>query len=141
VTHGRVKLAAATPAGRRRQDAPTLGAGQRAVLPATAALGADQTLPVAIEDVSVEEVRATLAWQNPQLHFVESTLADVARQFNQRSQIQIVLADPELNAIPVGGSFRPENVEAFVRLLASANEVIVERPEPNRIVLRRLPPR
>jgi transmembrane sensor len=38
----------------------------------------------------------------------------------------------------VGGSFRPENVEAFVRLLTSANEVTAERPAPDRIVLRRV---
>ncbi|MES2696358.1 MAG: FecR domain-containing protein [Verrucomicrobiota bacterium] len=137
VTQGRVQLAAATPEGLRRTDTPILKAGQRAAFADLAELAKDQALPVAIEEVSVEDVRAALAWQSPQLHFVNATLADVVRQFNQRSHIQIVLADPELNNIPVGGSFRPENVEGFVRLLASANEVVVEQPEPNRFVLRR----
>lgn len=136
VTHGRVKLAAAA-AETLRADAPTLDAGQRAVLTDPQSLPADRALSVAVEPVSLEDVRAALAWQSPQLHFVNATLADVARQFNQRSHLQIILADPELGSIPVGGSFRPENVEAFVRLLASANEVTVERPDATRLVLRR----
>ncbi len=136
VTHGRVKLAAAA-IGEPGKDAPTLDAGERAVLADATSLAPDRALPLSIERVSLDDVRAALAWQSPQLHFLNSTLADVARQFNQRNHLQIILADAELGNIPVGGSFRPENVEAFVRLLASANEVTVERSEPNRIVLRR----
>jgi transmembrane sensor len=136
VTHGRVKLTAAA-ARNLRADAPTLDAGQRAVLADPHALPTERALPVTIENVSLDEVRTSLAWQSPQLHFVNATLADAVRQFNQRSPFQIVLADPELGSIPVGGSFRPENVEAFVRLLESANEVTVERPDATRIVLRR----
>lgn len=138
VTHGRVQLAAAKGPGLLGAWAPDLTAGQRAVVTDLQALDAGRSSPVAIESVSVEEVRSALAWQNPRLHFVDATLAEVVRQFNQRSHIQITLADPQLGSIPVGGSFRPENVEAFVRLLTSANEVTAERPAPNQIVLRRV---
>jgi transmembrane sensor len=138
VTHGRVKLAATRGAELLGAETPDLTAGQRAVVTNPQALEAGASSPVAIEAVSADEVRSALAWQNPRMHFVDATLAEVVRQFNQRSHIQITLADPSLGGIPVGGSFRPENVEAFVRLLTSANEVTAERPTPDRIVLRRV---
>lgn len=138
VTHGRVVLAATGgkfPA--LGPQAPELDAGHRAIVAANDAAESTRAGPIAIESVSREEVRAALAWQNPRLHFTDAPLAEVVRQFNLRSPVQITVADPELAGISIGGSFRVENVEAFVRLLSSANEVVIERPEADRIVLRR----
>ncbi len=62
----------------------------------------------------------------------------VSRSFNRRNHVQITLADPELGQLPIGGSFRAaENVDAFVRLLASGNDIAIERPDTARIVLRK----
>jgi transmembrane sensor len=118
-----------------------LSANERVVIsvaPATAAVAA-VGLPV-IEKVAPEAMREALAWQGPRLVFVDTPLADAIAQFNRRNQLQLELADAELGALPIGGSFRAENVDAFVRLLVSDGEIAVERPAPNRVVLRKAGP-
>lgn len=90
-----------------------------------------------VEHVTPEAIRDALSWQGPRLVFVDTPLADAVAQFNRRNTLQLVLADRALEALPVAGSFRPENVEAFVRLLESGGDVAVERGDPSRLVLRR----
>ena len=90
-----------------------------------------------IEKVTPAVVRESLAWQGPRLVFVDTPLADAIAQFNRRNPVQIELADPELGELPIGGSFRAENVEAFVRLLSSGGGIDVERPDLTRIILRK----
>jgi transmembrane sensor len=69
--------------------------------------------------------------------FVDTPLAEAVVQFNRRNPVQLELADAELAALPIGGSFRAENVDAFVRLIAAGGDVTVERPTSTRIVLRK----
>ncbi len=121
----------------------SLAANERAVIPMVPSSGRSSAGPAsapAIEKVDSEGVREALAWQGPRLVFVDTPLADAIRQFNRRNQVQLEIADAELGALPIGGSFRAENVDAFVRLLSSGGDVVVERPAANRIVLRRSGP-
>lgn len=114
-----------------------LVANERAVVSKVrAATSGALTAPV-VERVAPEVVRDALAWQGPRLVFVDTPLAEVIAQFNRRNPVQLVLADAKLTTLPVGGSFRPENVEAFVRLLESGGDVSVERADASRLVLRR----
>jgi transmembrane sensor len=109
-----------------------LRASERALIP-IARLG---VVPPAVETVAPAVLREALAWQGPRLVFDETPLAGAVAQFNRRSQVQLIVADPDLEALPIGGSFRAENVEAFVRLLESDNDIVVERPDATRIILR-----
>lgn len=115
-----------------------LGANERLVIQAAppTVSTAVAAKPV-VEKVAPEAVREALAWQGPRLVFVDTPLADAIAQFNRRNPVQLELADAELGALPIGGSFRAENVDAFVRLLASGGDIAVERPDVNRIILRR----
>ena len=118
-----------------------LSVNERVVIPSVGATAITRTVtPPVIEKLSPEAVHEALAWQGLRLVFSDTPLADAIAQFNRRSPVQFVLADAELGALPIGGSFRAENVEAFVRLLASDNDIVVERAEPNRIVLRKARP-
>ncbi len=136
VTEGRVRvengLAGAAPHG----EVPELGVGDRLVL-STAPDAV--TEPVRVEAIPPGVMQTSLAWQGPRLRFVDTPLADVVSQFNRHNQVQIELGDASLAALPVDGSFRSENVEAFIRLLESDPSLRVERPEPDRIILRRIP--
>jgi transmembrane sensor len=119
-------------------DAAFLTANERVVI--STARPPASTMPVAppaIEKLEPAAVRAALSWQEPRLVFVDTPLADAIAQFNRRSAVQIELADAELGTLPISGSFRPEHVDAFVRLLESADEVVAERPDAARIVLRK----
>ena len=117
-----------------------LVANQRAVIATVRSLvpGAATQLPAPlVEAVAPAAVRDVLAWQGPRLVFVDTPLAEVVAQFNRRNSVQLVLADDSLRSLPVGGSFRPENVETFVSLLESGGDVTADRTDPARLVLRR----
>lgn len=133
VTEGRVKVdggAAAT------GGLPELGVGQRLLVPTRPGSVATALEP---EVLTAAVVQTTLAWQGPRLRFVETPLADVVAQFNRHNRIQIELGDASLASLPVDGSFRSENVEAFIRLLESDHTIQVERIGEDRITLRRVP--
>ena len=117
---------------------PLVVAGERAVV-ATAKLPSGAQ-PLLVEKIAPAEIRESLAWQGPRLVFVDTPLSEVVSQFNRRNQLQIVLGDEELGHLPVGGSFRSENVDAFVRLLTIGNGIVAERPSPNLIVLKKAGP-
>jgi transmembrane sensor len=133
VTEGIVQLhrtaGANTPHSGVAGESPLLGAGWRAVVPV------DPPSALTMEMIGADRLRDALTWQGPRHVFVETPLAEVVEQFNRRNQIQLALGDAELANLPVGGSFRAENVETFVRLLASSGEISVERPDPQRIIL------
>ncbi len=115
--------------GQRVPPADTLlVANERALIP---------TARPAFATIAAPPPAPVVAWQGPRLVFVDTPLAEVVAQFNRRNAVHLVLADVSLATLPVGGSFRAENVEAFVRLLASGGDVTVERPNATRIVLRR----
>jgi transmembrane sensor len=89
-----------------------------------------------IEALDPQTIRAELAWQEPWMVFVDTPLVEVVAQFNRRNHVQLAIDDAELASLPIGGTFRAENLEAFVRLLSTNNDVVAERPDPERIVLR-----
>lgn len=151
VTHGKVEVGsaasltpdpAASASGRDGQPEPPaatlLIASERVLIPSawTAARVAAAMEAPRVEKVAPAAIREALAWQGPRLVFVDTPLAEVIAQFNRRNAVQIELVGPELSALPIGGSFRAENVDAFVRLLASGGDIVVEWPAPNRVVLR-----
>jgi transmembrane sensor len=148
VTEGRVAVAG----GAVREEAVTplepatappvlaaeLAMHDRLVVPVAVAAQEGSPAPAPrIERVSVDGVREYLAWQGPRLVFADTPLADALLQFNRRNPVQLELADEDLGVLLIGGSFRAENVDAFVRLLTAGGEIVAERPAPNRVVLRR----
>ena len=146
VTEGKVAvsdvgpaLAAVPPRGERNPQTGAPTSGGPTVLSANERLVVGPAHGAAVERVSPAAMRDALAWQSPRLVFVDTPLAEVVAQFNRRNAVQLELADADsvLAALPVGGSFRAENVEAFVRLLESGGDVTVDRADAARLVLRR----
>ncbi len=131
VTAGVVQLDRAAPVSPSAEpsNSPLVSAGWLAVVPHEAA-----TAPT-LTQVDAAALHEALSWQGPRLVFVESPLSDVIAQFNRRNQIQISLGDPSLASLPVGGSFRAENVDAFVRLLTSSGDITADY-SGDRVILR-----
>ena len=50
---------------------------------------------------------------------------------------QIVIADPDLDRIRIGGTFRSDNVDGFVRLLNTTLGINSKSTEDGRTLLRR----
>lgn len=78
---------------------------------------------------STERVESALAWRDGMLSFDQSTLAEAAAEFNRYNRRPIVIDDPEVAAIRIGGTFQASNVEAFARLLRDAYGLRVETSE------------
>ena len=108
VTHGRVQVDAPTATA-----LPELTMGERATVSLAAVSEAVQ-----LARLSPVQVREELAWQAPRLQFYETPLADAVAEFNRHSGgRRLVLRSSALGAVPIGGTFRVDNVEGFVRLL------------------------
>ena len=115
-------------------ERPQLVAGERVAIPRAAAVA-----PAKIERVSAEMLRASSQWHSAVITFYDLPLRTVVGQFNRRNALQLVLADAELGARKIGGTFAADQVEAFVRLLEQDGDVVAERRGAGEIVLRRAP--
>ncbi len=138
VTEGKVSVARVDPAAPERpEDKPLhlITVGQQA----TVALGQPEAPSVAA--VTAEDIARALAWQAPRLEFHETPLADVVAAFNRLNRHQLELGEADLGELRIGGTFRPDNVEGFVRLVADdpALRLRAERVGSERTVLRRAP--
>ena len=115
-----------------------LAANERSLVPAPARPVAAPPVPL-VEKIEPEAIRTALAWQEPRFVFVEASLAEVVRKFNARNRVQLELIDAALGVRVVGGTFRHDDVETFVRMLENSGDITAERAGADRIVLRRAP--
>jgi len=150
VTEGTVQVAehaeAASPAGPAGATDPVSGAevpvatavplsaGQQTVI----ALDSGMRAVPDIQDLTPAQMERSLAWQGMRLEFREMPLSDVVNEFNRYNRQKLVVNDAETAAILVAGTFRADNVEAFVRLLDSGFGVNAF-PRGDEIVLRKAP--
>ncbi|MBI5424007.1 MAG: FecR domain-containing protein [Opitutae bacterium] len=96
--------------------------------------------PVVIEATS-DEIESALSWQGMRLNFKDTPLDEAVKEFNRYNQeTRIVVADRRIAKLPLGGKFRADNADAFVRLLELTSGVHAEY-EDGRYVLRSAPPR
>jgi len=144
VTEGSVKVGSPS-AGGGPGLVTSVSKGERAVVrlmrlrPATAAKrpeASHEALPV-VTAVSAAEISRELDWQAPRLQFNETPLAEAVAEFNRLNREQLILGEPGLAERRIGGTFRPDTVEGFVRLLDTTLEVSAEKDGENRTVLRR----
>ena len=132
VTEGKVRVERPVPAGAVAAPPTSLVAGERAVVDTTA-----QTVPPVVTAVSVAEIERTLAWQGVRLEFSSLPLAEVVAEFNLRNATQVVIGDPETAKLRVGGTFRADNVEGFVRLLQMSFGLTIEYRPDGTVVMHR----
>jgi transmembrane sensor len=104
---------------------PQLSAGQTATASGSG---------VKLKNLPKNDLARKLAWQNQMLVFDGDSLADVVAQFNRYNERQLVIADPTLATLQIGGYFRPTNLDAFIDVLQSDFGIRVN-PDGNRIVL------
>jgi transmembrane sensor len=114
----------------------TLNAGQRTLVALTSA-----PMTPAVVTMTPAQVKAALSWQVPRLQFDETPLAEAIAEFNRHmagnSSQRLVLGDPALATLPIGGTFRVDNVEGFVRLLEYTLEIHATPGPKGEVVLTR----
>jgi transmembrane sensor len=107
VTEGRVRVesaVASTP-----DPGALVSAGSIAHARNTGVFVQEATLPVAQE---------SLSWRQGYVVFRDTPFSTAAAEFNRYNLRKIVIVDPTLASIRIGGHFRATNAEGFVQLLA-----------------------
>lgn len=115
-----------------------VSAGQRVIVHVDPADGG-AVAQAKLESVGPAEMEQSLAWKSEWFVFKRTPLGEAIKAFNQRGAPKLVLGDPSLSSRLLGGTFRSDNVEGFVRLLEQSVDVQAERQPNNEIVLRPLP--
>lgn len=132
VTEGRVQVE--QPATNGVRETAYVSLGEQATVPRA------PEIALRIAPVTAEDIARELAWQAPRLEFNETPLADAVAEFNRLNRHQLEINDRELGTLRIGGTFRPDNVEGFIRLLASDPSfgVVAEPQGEGRTILRRV---
>lgn len=82
---------------------------------------------VAVHHEPLDEITQYVSWRNGYAVFHGIPLAEAIREFNRYNARKITLADPSLGELKVGGNFRLDNSDAFVRLLQQVFPLHAER--------------
>ncbi|MFT4180136.1 MAG: FecR domain-containing protein [Thermomonas sp.] len=123
VTEGTVRLESATEPGR---PSALLPAGSIALV---------RTDGVLVRTLALDDAEHLLDWDEGLLAFHDTPLDEAVAEFNRYNARKLVVADAAAGALRIGGSFRWDNQEGFVRLLQAGFPVRAEYTD-NRIVLR-----
>lgn len=82
---------------------------------------------VLVQQRPLAEVEQSLSWRNGYLVFDDTPLDQAVAEFNRYQTRRIVVRDPTVARLRVGGNFRWSNADAFVRLLEEALPVHARR--------------
>ena len=105
--------------GHAQGSGSQLQAGQGAMV------GGDGDLVV--RPVSPAVIRRALAWRAGMVLFDGEPLSEVVLEFNRYSVQRLVIADPQLASLKIGGYFKATNPDLFVRVLQSSFAVQARR--------------
>jgi transmembrane sensor len=81
------------------------------------------------EELSVIEIKQTLAWQARRLDFDATPLEEIVAEMNRYNAHKLVIADPRLTARRFGGSFPAGDYVTIVRMLETNFGVEAERKD------------
>lgn len=91
---------------------------------------------VIVSAESAADAEAALSWRRGYVVLHDTPIAEAAVEFNRYNTRKIVIEDPAIGDIRIGGNFRATSTDAFVRLLADGFPIRVEEHE-DQIVLAR----
>jgi len=129
ITEGRVAVAGGASVG--AVAVPELVAGHRAWVPVDATAGAP-----AVGLLSADELARRLAWHPRLLSFTDESLVSILNEFNRHNSVVLRAESAALGELRLTARFRSDNVDGFLRLLASDFGVQSVAGEHGDIVLR-----
>ena len=107
VEEGRVGVARALDGDAGAVTTAQLRAGQFVRVSTAAGLGA----------VAAVSPGGIAPWRKGLIRFVSTPLAEAVREFERYGAVDLVIADPEVARMPIGGSYRADNPAAFAQAL------------------------
>lgn len=144
VAEGRVNLAASAEqllapprAAKGLQERPATDG--RGPMPATfldaGAVARTSKADVLVRPDAGAEIEKLLSWRRGYVYFDNVPLADAVAEFNRYNTRKILIEDPEIAALRVGGNFRSTNIDAFLDLMQTGFPIAVD-DDGERIVLK-----
>ncbi len=108
------------------------GSAQPVPVVTVRAVSAGQQLSTAATDyavipVSPEQVSSELAWRDGAVVFDSAPLAEAITEIQRYSDARIVLGDPRIAALPVGGRFKTDDLQGFLDGLQAALPITIRR--------------
>ncbi|MEP7244210.1 MAG: FecR domain-containing protein [Gammaproteobacteria bacterium] len=109
--------------GRVAIDPPTVNLERATALPRSlSTLSAGETVTITANRVHVQrvaeaDVNRKLSWTEGRLWFERQRLADVVAEFNRYNRRQMIIADPAIADLRIGGGFEATDPESFVAAL------------------------
>lgn len=129
VNEGRVEVRTDAPS-----RAPHTSAGSAEPLPVVTvrAVSAGQQLSTATTDfavipVSPEQLSSELAWRNGAVVFDSAPLSEAITEIQRYTDARIVISDPRISALPVGGRFKTDDLQGFLDGLEAALPITIRR--------------
>lgn len=122
VTEGRVRVEPGEAAA--AFAVPELAVGDKVVVRASGGAGPLAAPPVRLSPAAFA---AALQWRDRMLAFDAAPLGVIVAEFNRHNQHQLVVDDAALARRTFGGSFRADDPEGFIALVAAAADIVVER--------------
>jgi transmembrane sensor len=82
---------------------------------------------IIVDQPTAAQVEQLLSWRTGYLRFRDTRLADAVVEFNRYSLHKIVIEDPAIANIHIGGNFRTDDADSFVGLIQSGFPVKADR--------------
>ncbi len=128
VTEGVVRVEADASAGALHQPTTLLPAGSVAEV---------DNVDLLVRQIGPDRAEQLLNWRDGFVTFDDTPLAAAVTEFNRYNKLKIVIADPSVATMRVGGNFRWSNTQAFVRLLEQGFALRAERRDDTIVLQRR----
>ena len=130
VTEGRVEVQPDAP---NPEPRATTGAHEASIpVVRVRAVSAGETLSTATTDypvipVSPEQLSSELAWREGAVVFDSEPLAEAIAEIQRYTDSPIIISDPSITALPVGGRFKTDDLQGFLDGLQAALPVTIRR--------------
>jgi transmembrane sensor len=89
---------------------------------------------VLVRNEPLTEIEQHLSWRSGLLTFRDTPIADAVAEFNRYNERKIVIEDPRIASLQLGGVFRSTNIDPFIELLEQGFPVRATQ-KGNRILL------
>ena len=137
VTEGRVQLKS-IPDIDIGDDAPDLEQFQQAEVMGTFTEGQNAIMRERIELVEMfeaPEIEKKLSWRQGMLTFDQDRLEDVVEEVSRYTPVKIVVLDPEIRDMKIGGYFPAGKTDIMLQALADSFDIEVEKADENLVYL------
>ena len=92
----------------------------------------------AVRDLSTSEVVRSLSWREGLLTFSGETLAEVIDEVGRYTNTEVLIVDPAIRDMRIGGVFRTGETDALLDVLETSFGIRVSRTDANRVELSRV---